>query len=51
MEVVGVAEAHEMLVVSAVAEEEAGWALRMWAVMEALTAGVVEVEVLDSLAE
>ena len=51
MEVVGVVEAHAMLVVSAVAGEEVGWVLRMRAVMEALMAEVVEAEAQDLLAE
>lgn len=45
------AEAREMLVVSVVAVQEVGWVLRMWAVMEALMAEVVEVEAQDLLAE
>lgn len=49
MEVVGVAEAHEMPAVPAVVVEEVGWALIMPAVMEALTAEVVEVEARDLL--
>jgi hypothetical protein len=49
MEVAAVAEARGMLVAQVVAVEEAGWALRMWAVMEALTAAAEEVEAQDLL--
>ena len=49
MEVAEVAAAREMLVVSAVAVEEAGWALRMRAVLEALMAAAVAAEARDLL--
>lgn len=51
MEVVGVVEAHEMLVVSVVAVGEVGWVPKMQAVMEVPMAEVVEAEAQDLLAE
>jgi hypothetical protein len=51
MEVGEVVAAREMLFVPAVAAEEAGWVLRMWAVKEALTAEAEEVEARDLLEE
>lgn len=51
MEVAVAVVAHERLVASAVAVEEADWVLRMWALKEALMAEAEEVEARDLLEE